>query len=143
VLVACQPVLDRQSQLPAASTAKKERRRAKRDPLSGSLAVLWGLNPGEERVSQASLIDVSARGAKFRVAERVPPGAWLMFNYHQVGISGRGTVRYCRMVRSSYLIGVEFSGGTGWRAGSERFTAQLQNLGVAIDQLETAEPAAV
>jgi hypothetical protein len=93
---------------------RKERRRAERKEVSGSLTILWGTHADEERVSQANLVDVSARGVKFRINERIPSGSWLMFNHHPVGISGRGIVRYCRMVKRSFLIGVEFSSGTGW-----------------------------
>ena len=97
--------------------------------------------------SQASLVDVSAFGAKFRLTARIPAGSWLMFNHHKAGISGRGTVRYCRMVKSSYEIGVHFSGGTGWNAASNPFGAHLRNLSGAIDRLQavksSARPAAV
>jgi hypothetical protein len=126
VLTACLPDIERESGVPAPVVQRKDRRRAQRDEITGALTVLWGTNSQEERVTQANLIDVSARGAKFRINERIPSGSWLMFNHHPVGISGRGTVRYCRMVKCSYLIGVEFSGGTGWEAASLRFAQQLR-----------------
>lgn len=121
------------------NSRKREKRKAKRDPISGSLPILWGTNSQEERISRATLIDLSDRGAKFRVTERIPAGSWLMFNYHQLGASGRGTVRYCQMVKSSYNIGVEFSGGTGWNPASNRFTAELRNLSIAVDRLQDAD----
>lgn len=121
-----------EQEAPAVPRARKERRRAQRDEMSGSLTVLWGTNSQEEKVSQASLVDVSARGAKFRVIERIAPGSWLMFNHHAVGICGRGTVRYCRMVKCSYLIGVEFSGGTGWHGAPDPFQESLRNLKAQI-----------
>jgi hypothetical protein len=117
---------------------KKEKRKGKRDPISGSLTILWGANAQEERLSRMSLIDLSAHGAKFRSIERIPPGSWLMFNYHLLGASGRGTVRYCQLVKSSYHIGVEFSGGTGWNPNPNRFTTELRNLSIALDGLKTA-----
>jgi hypothetical protein len=123
------------------NTRKREKRKAKRDSISGSLTILWGPNSQEERISRATLIDLSDRGAKFRVGERIPAGSWLMFNYHQLGASGRGTVRYCQMVKSSYNVGVEFSGGTGWNPASNRFATELRNLSIAIDRLEDPDAA--
>jgi c-di-GMP-related signal transduction protein len=118
---------------------RKERRRVKRDPITGSVAVIWGNQPHEENLAQANLVDVSPVGARFRVGARVPPGAWLMFNHHKVGISGRGMVRHCRLIKGMYEIGVEFPGGTGWDAVLHRFGTHLRNLSVAIDRLQTAE----
>jgi c-di-GMP-related signal transduction protein len=118
---------------------RKERRRVKRDPITGSVAVIWGNQPHEENLAQANLVDVSPVGARFRVGARVPPGSWLMFNHHKVGISGRGMVRHCRLIKGMYEIGVEFPGGTGWDAVLHRFGTHLRNLSVAIDRLQTAE----
>lgn len=125
------------SPAPVKTNPRKERRRAKRALIAGSLTILWGRHPQEENVMQATLLDVSAFGARFRLGTRVPPGSWLMFNHHKIGISGRGTVRHCRMVRSGYEVGVEFSGGTGWDAASQRLGTDLRNLNVAIGRLET------
>jgi c-di-GMP-related signal transduction protein len=118
---------------------RKERRRVKRDPITGSVAVIWGNQPHEENLAQANLVDVSPVGARFRIGARVPPGAWLMFNHHKVGISGRGMVRHCRLIKGMYEVGVEFPGGTGWDAVLHRFGTHLRNLSVAIDRLQTAE----
>jgi len=136
-LLALQPAVDSKSL--EVATRKKDKRKGRRDPISGSITILWGTNSQEERISRASVIDLSDRGAKFRVAERIPAGSWLMFNYHQLGVSGRGTVRYCQMVKSAYNIGVEFSGGTGWNQSSKGFTAGLRNLSFAVDRLQEAD----
>ena len=118
---------------------KKERRKMKRDPITGSVAVIWGSQPHEESLAQANLVDVSPCGVRFRLMARVPPGSWLMFNHHKVGISGRGTVRHCRLIKGMYEIGVEFPGGTGWDAVLHRFGTHLRNLSVAIDRLQAGQ----
>ena len=115
---------------------KKERRRSKRDALAASVTVLWGNRPEEECRAHANLVDVSAFGVRFRLLARIPLGAWLMFNYHQMGIGGRGIVRHCCMVKGMYEIGVEFSSGTGWNGTSERFGTHLRNLNVAVNRHE-------
>jgi EAL and modified HD-GYP domain-containing signal transduction protein len=124
---------------PTKAALRKERRRHKRDPIAASLTVLWGRNPQEEKVTQATILDISAFGARFRLSSQVPPGSWLMFNHHKIGISGRGTVRHCRLVKSVYEIGVEFTGGTGWDAVSQRVGTELRNLNDAIGRLETVK----
>jgi c-di-GMP-related signal transduction protein len=118
-----------------AHALKKERRRTKRHLISGSLSVLWGSQPGEECRAQGNLVDVSDFGARFRFPVRIPPGSWLMFNYHKIGIGGRGTVRFCRLVKGQFEIGVEFSSGTGWDVASRRLDSQHRNLKTAIDRL--------
>jgi hypothetical protein len=142
ILLGRQAPKSAEAPLAAERPLKKERRRSKRDIISGSVGILWGPNSQEERVAQAQLVDVSAHGIKFRLAQRVPAGAWLMVNHHTAGISGRGTVRYCRMVKSVYEIGVEFTGGTGWNAASSPFGAHLRNLDLAINRLENARASA-
>jgi c-di-GMP-related signal transduction protein len=120
----------------------KERRRFKREPLTASISIMWGERASEEHIAQAQLVDISVKGARFRVAMRVPQGSWLMFNHHKMGISGRGSVRHCRMVKGAYEVGVEFSSGTGWDAVSDRFGSHLRNLGGAIDRLQTEQSSA-
>jgi len=108
--------------------SRKERRKGRRDPLTASVPVLFGSSPEEEQVARASLLDVSETGARFGLTVPVPVGGWLMFNHYQVQISGRGTVRFCRRVKSGYEIGVEFSGGTGWDAAAQRLRESLPFL---------------
>ena len=99
---------------PSSGALKKERRRDRRDAFSASLTALWGNSPNQEQLGRVNLVDISAHGAKFRVQTRIPPGAWLMFNDTKNQIGGRGTVRYCRLARGVYEVGVEFPNGTGW-----------------------------
>jgi hypothetical protein len=116
---------------------KRERRRSQRDALTGSLTIIWGDQSQQECLAQANLVDVSDFGAQFRLPVRVPPGAWLMFNHHRMGIGGRGTVRHCRLIKGMYQIGVEVPSGTGWNIASHRFAANLRNLAGAIDPHQT------
>ncbi len=124
---------------PGQAAPRKERRRIKRDPITGSVAVIWGNQAHEECLAQANLVDVSPFGVRFRMLNRVPPGSWLMFNHYKVGITGRGTVRHCRLIKGMYEIGVEFPGGTGWDAVLHRFGTHLRNLSAAIDRLQAGQ----
>ena len=51
---------------PGQGAPRKERRRVKRDPITGSVAVIWGNQPHEENLAQANLVDVSPFGVRFR-----------------------------------------------------------------------------
>lgn len=120
----------------------KERRRGKREALSASLPVLFGTCPEDEQIAHANLVDVSASGARFRLATPVPAGAWLMFNHYKAQISGRGRVRYCRRVKGMYEIGVEFAGGTGWDAAKQRLRKALFSAEADVEYLHHHETGA-
>ena len=62
-----------------------------------------------------------------------------MFNHHKIGVSGRGKVRYSRLIKGMYEIGVDFPSGTGWDVALNRFSAHLRALNVAIDQLQAGK----
>ncbi len=101
--------------IPVYGLTKKNRRRHRRDPLSASITALWGSSGEHEELTQAKLIDISPQGGRFRVGVRMPAGAWFMFNHQKEGIHGRGTVRYCRLVKGMFEVGVDFPNGSGWR----------------------------
>ena len=122
--------------------ARKERRRKSRDPVGGRVTILWGKEPEQENIEQANLVDISVAGARFRVSTRIPAGSWLMFNHYKLGAGGRGMVRYCRLTKGLYEIGVEFSNGTGWDADSHRRSTELRNLHAAINRIHALETSA-
>jgi len=66
---------------------------------------------------------------------RLPARSLVSFNCLDLGVGGRGTVRYCNAVKGGYVIGLELSTGTGWRDQNK----DLENLAAALDgSLETA-----
>jgi len=98
-----------------ATSRKKDSRRKVRHAVQGTIRILWEDAPGHERISIAQLVNVSVAGLQLCVAERIPSSTYVICNDHKLGISGRGSVRYCNFHKGKYFIGVEFSGGTGWR----------------------------
>ena len=90
-------------------------RRHTRYPIEGPIRVLWQDANGHERVTNAKVVDVSVSGLKLRVDDPIPVRSLLLCNDQRLGIRGSGAVRYCLMNKGKYDIGVEFSGGTGWR----------------------------
>ena len=93
------------------SEARKEVRHAR----SGALRVLWEDSAGREKISNAQLKNVSVHGAQLQVDEQIPVRTSVSCNDVKLGITGRGSVRYCKFANGKYLIGLEFAGGTGWR----------------------------
>jgi c-di-GMP-related signal transduction protein len=90
-------------------------RRAPRRPMIGAMQILWEGPDRRERVSNAKLLNISTHGMQLQVDEAIPARTYITCNDVKLGVSGRGCVRYCNFSKGKHLIGVEFSGGTGWR----------------------------
>lgn len=99
--------------------SKRDTRRESRFPIEGSLRILWQDRAGRERISDAKFMNVSASGLKVSVAERIEPRTFVLCNDLKTGVSGRGSVRYCNFAKGRFEIGLEFSGGSGWRGPVE------------------------
>lgn len=98
-----------------ATARLSEARKKVRHAASGALRILWEDSAGRERISNARLRNVSANGLQLEVNEQIPVRTYVSCNDVRLGISGRGVVRYSNYVKGKYVIGIEFSGGTGWR----------------------------
>ena len=93
--------------------ARAERRKEKREPVSGSLPILWQIEDGfgVEWTGQAECLDVSRFGLKLRMARALPWRSTVLFNSHKLGFGGRGVVRYCSLNKAAFEIGLECSSG--------------------------------
>ena len=60
-----------------------------------------------------------------RVDRQMAPHTYVTVNDLGIGITGRGSVRYCRYEKGKYVVGLEFAGGTGWKPGSLRTVKTL------------------
>lgn len=99
---------------------KRETRSKRRSAISGTLQMVWDDGSGSGRVIRAVLQNISETGMQLRCSEKVPVRASVVCNDSTSHISGRGIVRYCNFSKGGYLIGVEFSSGTGWKDPLER-----------------------
>ena len=93
---------------------KADQRKETRHPMAGKLRLLWEDADGKQQVRTADLEDVSRSGIKIRVDFQMAPRTYVTVNDREIGIMGRGSVRYCRYERGKYSVGLEFTGGTGW-----------------------------
>ena len=93
---------------------KAEQRKYQRYPVSAKLRVLWEDADGQNQVCRAELVEVSVKGMRILVDIQMSPRTYVTVNDREIGIMGRGSVRFCRYQKGKYAVGVEFSGGTGW-----------------------------
>ncbi len=101
-------------------TKKTKPRRDTRTAVNGSLRILWEDSAGKERISQATIVNVSPRGALLRLDEKIPVRSYVTCNDERLGIRGRASVRYCNFAKGKYEIGLEFNNDNGWRGVSDR-----------------------
>jgi hypothetical protein len=94
---------------------KRNLRRHERDTINECLRILWEDAEGREQVSRAKIVDISPLGIGLLSDQAIPVRSSISCNHENLGVRGRGTVRHCTYVKGKYKIGVEFSGGTGWR----------------------------
>jgi c-di-GMP-related signal transduction protein len=98
-----------------ATGRKANTRRHVRHTVTGSIRILWEDDAGRERITLAKLLNVSVGGLQLQVDEKIPIRCAVTCNDPKLGISGRGSVCYCNFSKGKYLIGLDFSSGTGWR----------------------------
>jgi hypothetical protein len=91
-----------------------------RYPLSAKIRVLWEDADGQHRVCPAHLVEISERGMRILVDVQMTARTYVSVNELELGIMGRGSVRYCRYQKGKYAVGLEFSGGTGWKPGAKQ-----------------------
>ena len=98
---------------------KADLRRETRYPLNGTLRILWEDSDGREVISKAQIVDVSVSGLKLRLEDKIPVRTYISCNEPRLGVRGRGSVRYCHFAKGKFVVGIEFTGGTGWREPSQ------------------------
>src|SRR5262249_46357588 len=98
-----------------ATSRKANTRREVRRNLNANLRVSFESESQVARYVNAKLLNISGFGLQLLVDEKIPLRTELSCNKPKLGINGRGSVRYCTFSKGKYLVGVEFSSGTGWR----------------------------
>ena len=97
------------------TSRKNDTRSKRRRAMGGNLQVMWHAGEGASRQVRVALQNISETGIQLRSKDKLPVRATVTCNDVKTRISGRGVVRYSQFSKGSYVIGVEFSGGTGWR----------------------------
>jgi hypothetical protein len=76
--------------------------------------IMWE-NNGHEAIANAQIVDASVSGMRLRVDSKIPLRSFVTCNDHTLGICGRGSVRYCNLVKGKYEVGIEFTSEGAWR----------------------------
>ncbi len=98
-----------------ATARKTNSRRHVRHAAQGTMTVMWEDASGREQATLAQLVNVSVRGVQMLLTQRLPIQTAVHCSAPKAGISGRGVVRYCNPKHGKYVIGLEFTNGSGWR----------------------------
>lgn len=85
----------------------------------------------------ARLVDISVKGARMSVLQKIPAYTSVTFYYDKLRIGGRGTVRFCRTAKGGYEVGLQFPNGTGWSPALKEKT-DLLNLANALARAQAA-----
>jgi hypothetical protein len=101
---------------------KSNQRKHVRDDVSGKLRILWTDEDGSEKLALAEVVNVSSFGLQLRVDSKLSRGTTVLCNDRELGVSGRGSVRYCNFAKGKYVVGLEFSSGTGWKPAAAKIT---------------------
>jgi c-di-GMP-related signal transduction protein len=98
------------------TTARKTNsRRHVRHAVQATANVFWEDSTGRELATVGKILNVSVQGLQLQMTERIPVRTLVACSAPKLNISGQGVVRYCDQKQGKYLIGLEFSNGTGWR----------------------------
>jgi hypothetical protein len=98
------------------ATSRKANSRGKvRHGAQGPMQILWEDGAGREKMTMAHLLNVSMSGLQMQLPERIPVQTAVSCSAPKMGVSGRGVVRYCNPSKGKFLIGLEFTNGSGWR----------------------------
>jgi c-di-GMP-related signal transduction protein len=97
-----------------ATQRKRDTRREVRHPVNANIRIFWEGDSNRENYASAKLVNVSKSGVLLLLDQKVPTRTVLSCREPTLGINGRGSVRHCTLSKGKYLVGVEFSNGTGW-----------------------------
>lgn len=98
-----------------ATARKTNSRRHARHAVHETINVFWEDSTKRELAMIAKVLNISARGLQLQLAQRIPVQTLVACSAPKLNISGLGVVRYCDQKQGKYVIGLEFSNGTGWR----------------------------
>ena len=99
--------------------SRHDLRRENRRSCTQPVGIMWHDSAGDDKFMQAPVRDISESGAGLQIPEPVPVRSFVTLNAERLGIHGQASVRYCSRQGIKYRIGVQFTGGTRWKAVEE------------------------
>jgi hypothetical protein len=89
-----------------------------------SSQVVWQDRLGRDKWAKATLLDVSASGARFQMPEPLELRSVVGVTCQAARLHAQATVRFCKREGNKYIIGVEFVCGFKWKPHADEFAAQ-------------------
>lgn len=90
---------------------RKERRKQQRAGIQGRVQLSWTDPAGTLKWVLADCLDASREGLRVLSNEAIPEKVRVNFEIRTHGVSGSGSVRFCRRHRMKYQIGIEMGWG--------------------------------
>jgi len=98
-------------------TKRPNLRRQERTTSDANVTLRWSRASGEPQYARGKILDCSPLGVAIEVANPIPVRSYVALEapqLHAGGWAGWGSVRWCSLKRSKYVVGLELSGGSRW-----------------------------
>lgn len=86
--------------------------------------VVWQDRFGRDKWAKATLLDISASGARFHMPEPLELRSVVGLICPSARLHGQATVRFCKREGNKYVVGVEFVCGFRWKPPADEFAPQ-------------------
>jgi hypothetical protein len=96
--------------------SRHDMRREDRRSCTQPVGIMWRDSAGDDKFMNAPVRDISKSGVGLQILEPVQVRSFVTLNAEKLGIHGQASVRHCSRQGIKYSIGVQFTGGTRWKA---------------------------
>jgi hypothetical protein len=96
---------------------RRDSRGSERTLSNAVVKLKWNGASGEPRFAPGKVLDCSKSGIRIEVAEPIQIRSYVTLDapeLNMAGWAGWGSVRYCVLRQSKYIIGLELSAGARW-----------------------------
>ena len=94
-------------------------RRHARQAFDGRVRILWLDDRGEQRTCEVPCLDISSSGLRLKLPDPVPVRSVVHMRGIGAALDASGSVRYCRRMGLSFVLGIEFTGGFEYAVGGK------------------------
>ena len=75
----------------------------------------WTDRDGNQKFAYAKILDISESGMRVEMREQIARHAYVALRADQIALQGSASVRSSTKKGTTYVVGLEFSGGLEWR----------------------------
>jgi hypothetical protein len=89
----------------------KNARRRERMPAKDQVSIRWDNSAGQPRFALVNCLNISEDGISILVREPIIVRSYVSVKSEKLKLAGSASVKYCIRQKTSYQIGLEFTGG--------------------------------